>query len=164
MAALLKTRSAIEILGQQGLHAIERIEKGAEADFSTTIAFDIVRHDGIKYATAEIREVIEYLSNFVETNTADEHLSTVPKHLKQVEGFLSILSYDRAAQVLASFSQYIKNVLIKEGSVPTDKKTLHALAEVLIGIELYLETIVGYPMDADTLLSLMNDQLSVLRV
>jgi chemosensory pili system protein ChpA (sensor histidine kinase/response regulator) len=164
MAALLKTRSAIEILGQQGLHAIERIEKGAEADFSTTISFDIVRHEGIKYATAEIREVIEYLSNFVETNTADEHLSTVPKHLKQVEGFLSILSYDRAAQLLASFSQYIKNVLIKEGSVPTDKKKLDALAEVLIGFELYLETLVGHPMDADTLLSLMNDQLSVLRV
>lgn len=160
--ALLKTRNSIEILGQQGLHARERIEESAAADFSTTASFDIVRDEAIKYATAEILEVIEYFSNFVETNTADEHLSTVPKHLKQVEGLLSILSCEQAAKLLERFSQYIKDVLLKEGIVSADKKKLDALAEVLIGIELYLETIVGHPMDADALLSLMNDQLSVI--
>ncbi len=160
--SLLKTRNAIEILGQQGLHAIERIEESAEADFSTSASFEMVRNEGIKYATAELIEVIEYISNFIETNTADEHLSTVPKHLKQVEGLLSILSYDGATQLLARFSQYIEEVLIKEGSVPADKQKLCALADVLIGIKLYLETLVDHPMDADTLLSLMNDQLSVL--
>ncbi len=160
--SLLKTRSAIEILGLQGLHAIERIEESADADFSTTVSFEMVRNEGIKYATAEMLEVIEYISNFIETNTADEHLSTVPKHLKQVEGLLSIVSHDGAAQLLARFSQYIEEVLIKEGSVPADKKKLYALADVLISIELYLETIVGHPMDAEILLSLMNDQLSVL--
>ncbi len=160
---LLKTRNAIEILGQQGLHSIERIEKSANAaDFSTTASFDQVRKEGIKYARAEIREVIEYLENIAETNTADEHFSTMPKHLKQVEGLLSILSYDRAAQLLANLSQYVKNVLIKEGNIPTDKNKLSALGEVLIGIELYLETLVGHPMDADSLLSLMNEQLSFL--
>jgi len=160
--ALLKTRSTIEILGQQGLHARERLEASAEADFSTTASFYIVLDEGIKHATAEMREVIEYLSNFIETNTADEHLSTVPKHLKPVEGLLSILSYDRAAQLVSGLSLYINDVFIKEGVVPADKKKLDALADVLIGIELYLETIVGHPMDADTLLSFMTDQLSVL--
>jgi chemosensory pili system protein ChpA (sensor histidine kinase/response regulator) len=160
--ALLKTRSAIEILGMQGLHAIERIEKGADADFSTTASFDIIRHKGIKNAITEIRKVIEYLSNFIETNIVDEHLSTVPKHLKQVEGLLSILSYEHAAQLLARFSQYMKDVFIKEGNIPTDKNKLYALGEVLIGIELYLETIVGHPINADNLLSIINDQLSVI--
>ncbi len=76
-------------------------------------------------------------------------------------GFLAVLSHNRAAKLLAQCNKYIKEVFIKKATVPAKEK-LKALADVLIGIELYLDTLAGNPMDADDILDITERQLSVL--
>jgi chemosensory pili system protein ChpA (sensor histidine kinase/response regulator) len=64
---------------------------------------------------------------------------------------------------LAQCNQYIEKLFIKKFFVPSEEK-LKALADVLIGIELYLDTLAGNPMDADDILDVTEKQLSVLNL
>jgi chemosensory pili system protein ChpA (sensor histidine kinase/response regulator) len=87
----------------------------------------------------------------------------VPSRLKQVQGFLSISSHDRAAKLLARCNQYIQKVFIKEATVPEEEK-LKALADVLISLELYLDTLAGNPMDAKDILDMTEKRLGQLLI
>ena len=77
-------------------------------------------------------------------------------------GFLSVVSHKRAAQLLAQCNKYIEDVFIKEATVPAEDK-LKALADVLISLELYLDTLAGNPMDADEILDVTEKRLEGLR-
>jgi chemosensory pili system protein ChpA (sensor histidine kinase/response regulator) len=105
--------------------------------------------------------VIQPLVTFIDTNEQDDDLLDVPARLKQVEGFLAVLSHNKAAKLLAQCNKYIEKVFIKESTVPAEEK-LKALADVLIAIELYLDTLAGNPMDADDILNVAERQLSLI--
>jgi hypothetical protein len=161
--ALLKIYAAVDILGVQGVHAKQRLQQSPETEFSETPQFGLVLSVVVNEAKTELSQVIQPLVTFIDTERQDDDLLEVPSRLKQVEGFLAILSHQRAAKLLAQCNQYIEKLFIKKSFVPSEEK-LKALADVLIGIELYLDTLAGNPMDADDILDVTEKQLSVLNL
>jgi hypothetical protein len=159
--ALLKISAAVDILAVQGVHAKQRLQQSPDTEFSETPQFGIVLSVVVDEAKTELAQIIQPLVNFIETGTQDDSLLEVPGRLKQVEGFLSTLSHNRAAKLLAQCNKYLEKVFIKEATVPAEDK-LKALADVLIGIELYLDTLAGNPMDVKDILDVTGRRLSVL--
>jgi len=145
----------------QGVHARQRLQQSPNTDFSETPQFGIVLSVVVDEAKTELAQVIQPLVTFIDSGTQDDSLLEVPGRLKQVEGFLAIASHIRAANLLARCNKYIEKVFIKEATVPA-LPLLKALADVLIGIELYLDTLAGNPMDADDILNVTEKRLSAL--
>jgi chemosensory pili system protein ChpA (sensor histidine kinase/response regulator) len=160
--ALLKISAAVDILAVQGVHAKQRLQQSPETEYSETPQFGIVLGVVVNEAKKELAQVIQPLVTFIDTGTQDDGLLEVPGCLKHVEGFLAVVSQKRAAQLLARCNQYINKVFIKEASVPAEDK-LKALADVLISIELYLDTLAGNPMDADEILDVTEKRLEKLK-
>jgi len=94
--ALLKISAAVDILAVQGVHAKQRLQQSPDTEFSETPQFGIVLSVVVDEAKTELAQVIQPLVNFIETGTQDDSLLEVPGRLKQVEGFLSTLSHNRA--------------------------------------------------------------------
>ncbi|OQY54980.1 MAG: hypothetical protein B6247_09460 [Candidatus Parabeggiatoa sp. nov. 2] len=140
--ALLKISAAVDILAVQGVHAKQRLQQSPDTEFSETPQFGIVLSVVVDEAKTELAQVIQPLVNFIETGTQDDSLLEVPGRLKQVEGFLSTLSHNRAAKLLAQCNKYLE--------------------KVFIGIELYLDTLAGNPMDVEDILDVTRRRLSVL--
>jgi hypothetical protein len=158
---LLKISAAVDILAVQGVHAKQRLQQSPDTEFSETPQFGIVLGVVVEEAKTELAQVIQPIVNFIETGTQDDNLREVPARLKQVEGFLTTRSHNRAAKLLAQCNKYIEKVFIKEATVPAEDK-LRALADVLIGIELYLDTLAGNPMDVENILQGTGKRLLVL--
>jgi chemosensory pili system protein ChpA (sensor histidine kinase/response regulator) len=159
--ALLKIDAAVDMLAVQGVHARQRLSLSPDTEFYHTPQFGIVLNEAVDFAKKELAEVIQALVTFIDTETPDDNLLKVPERLKEVEGFLSISSHDRVAQLLAQCHKYIEQVFIKESTRPEEEK-LQALGDVLIGIELYLDTLAGNPMEAEALITVISHQLSVI--
>lgn len=161
--ALLKISAALDVVAVQGVHARPRLQQDVDTQFWDTPQFGIVLNVVVTEAKTELAQVIEPLVNFISNNIHDESLVEVPNRLKQVQGFLSIASHDRAAKLLARCNQYIHKVFIKEATVPEEEK-LKALADVLISLELYLDTLAGNPMDAKDILDMTEKRLGQLLI
>ncbi|OQW93659.1 MAG: hypothetical protein BWK79_10000 [Beggiatoa sp. IS2] len=161
--ALLKISAALDVMAVQGVHARPRLQQDVDTQFWDTPQFGIVLGVVVTEAKAELAQVIEPLVNFISNNVHDDALLEVPNRLKQVQGFLSILSHDRAAKLLARCNQYIQKVFIKETTVPGEDK-LKALADVLISLEFYLDTLAGNPMDAKDILDMTEKRLGQLLI
>jgi chemosensory pili system protein ChpA (sensor histidine kinase/response regulator) len=159
--ALLKIDAAVDMLAVQGVHARQRLSLSPDTEFSHTPQFGIVLNEAVDFAKKELAEIIQALVTFIDTETPDDNLLKVPERLKEVEGFLSISSHERVAQLLAQCQKYIEQVFIKESTRPEEEK-LQALGDVLIGIELYLDTLAGNPMEAEALITVISHQLSVI--
>jgi chemosensory pili system protein ChpA (sensor histidine kinase/response regulator) len=159
--ALLKITGALDILTVQGVHARQRLQETADPQFWDTPQFGVVMGVVVEEAKQELAKIIQPLVTFIDTNTQDETLLEVPNRLKQVEGFLLISAHTRAAKLLAHCNRYIDKVFIKESTVPPQEK-LKALADVLISLELYLDTLAGNPMDAEDILDVTEKRLKVL--
>jgi chemosensory pili system protein ChpA (sensor histidine kinase/response regulator) len=160
-SALLKIDAAVEILAVQGVHAKQHLQQSPDTDYSETPQFGLVLRHAVDEAKVELSQVIQPLVTFIDTGVQDNNLLEVPDLLKQVEGCLYVLSHNRAAKLLGLCNKYIKKVFIKEGTVPPSVK-LKALADVLICIDLYLDTLAGNPMDADEILKVTERQLRLL--
>jgi hypothetical protein len=158
--ALLKINSALDILAVQGVHARQRLQQIPDTDFSETPQFKIILSVVVDEAKTELAQVIQPLVTFIDSNTKDEALLEVPSRLKQVEGCLSILSHHRAAKLLSICNKYIEKTFIKEAIIPAENK-LKALADVLISLELYLDTLAGNPMDGKNILDITEKRLSI---
>ena len=158
--ALLKINSALDILAVQGVHARQRLQQSPDTEFSDTPQFKIILGVVVDEAKTELAQVIQPLVTFIDTNNKDDALLEVPSRLKQVEGCLSILSHHRAAKLLSICNKYIDKTFIREAIVPAEEK-LKALADVLISLELYLDTLAGNPMDGKNILDITEKRLSV---
>lgn len=160
--ALLQIDAALDILAVQGVHAKQRLQQSPSTEFSETPQFSIVLSVVVNEAKIELAQVIQPLVTFIDDPAqVDETFLEVPGRLKQVQGFLSILSHERAAKLLARCNQYIQKVFIKDKIVPPEEKQ-KALADTLIGIELYLDTLAGNPMDTEDILNNTERRLSLL--
>ncbi|ALG68249.1 hypothetical protein [Beggiatoa leptomitoformis] len=159
--ALLKTDSALDILAVQGVHARQRLQQSPDTEFAETPQFGIVLSVAVNEAKTDLNQVIHPIVTFIDNKTQDETLMDVPERLKQVQGFLALMSHERAAKLLAYCNNYIVKTFIKDGIVPPEEQ-LKALADALLSIELYLDTLAGNPMDAKHILDLTQQRLSVL--
>jgi chemosensory pili system protein ChpA (sensor histidine kinase/response regulator) len=160
-SALLKINATLDILAVQGVHARQRLQQKADTQFWDTPQFGMVLNVVVDEAKTELAQVIQPLVTFIDSKAQDEALLEVPSRLKQVEGFLAISAHERAAKLLARCNQYVEKVFIKENTVPVEVK-LKALADVLISLELYLDTLAGSPMDAKDILDVTERRLGIL--
>lgn len=159
--ALLKISGAIDILGVQGVHARQRLQESADTQFWETPQFGVVMGVVVDEAKQELAQVIQPLVNFIDTKSQEDALLEVPNRLKQVVGFLRIAAHDRAAKLLTHCTRYIEKVFIKESTVPPLEKQ-KALADVLISLEFYLDTLAGSPLDAQDILDVTERRLKVM--
>ena len=160
-SALLKISGALDILGVQGVHARQKLQEGVDTQFWDTPQFGVVMGEAVNEAKTELTQVIQPLVTFIDTRTKDETLTEVPNRLKQVEGFLLVSSHKRAAKLLGLCNRYIDKIFIREGNIPPEEK-LKALADVLISMEFYVNTLAGNPMDAQDILDLTEKKLAIL--
>ncbi len=158
---LLNIAYALDILSVQGVHARQRLQGAAHTDFSETPQFSIVLNVVVNEAKIELAQVIQPIVTFIDEGNQDEELLEVPNRLKQVEGFLSVLSHDRAAELTFKCNHYVEKTFIKESTVPPEDKQ-KALADAIVGLELYLDTLAGNPMDTDEILNVVEKRLKVL--
>ncbi len=158
---LLKIDSALDILAVQGVHARQRLQQSPDTEFSETPQFDIVLNVVVNEAKTELSQVIHPLVMFIDSQNQDEELLEVPSRLKQIEGFLSIVAHAEAAALLAKCSQYIERIFIRDNTVPPESQQ-KSLADVLLSLELYLDTLAGNPMDARNILKLTEQRLNTL--
>ncbi len=158
---LLKVSAALDILAVQGVHARQRLQQSLDTDFSETPQFTMVLGVVVNEAKTELAAVIQSLVMFIDSRNPDNDFLEIPNRLKQIEGCLAILSHEMAAKLLAQCSRYINKVFIHNNTVPPEPQ-LKALADVLLSIELYLDTVAGNPMDAKHILQLTHQRLTAL--
>lgn len=159
--ALLKIDAALDILAVQGVHARQRLQQSLDTDFSETPQFKIVLTAVVNEAKTELAQVVQPLVSFIDNREMTQELQDVPIHLSLIQGFLSMVSHEKAAKLLTLCSQYIEKTFIQAANVPGEEK-LKALADVLLSMELYLDTIAGNPMDARDILDLTQKRLTIL--
>jgi chemosensory pili system protein ChpA (sensor histidine kinase/response regulator) len=156
--SLLKINAAMETLGSRGIHAREQLQQ--EAGLHET-QFNAVLKAAVSEAKIELAEVIQRITVFMDSNTIDEHLLALPDRLRQIQGMLWILSQGRAVKLLNMCIQYIAEKIVKQNQQPAEKER-KALADVLISLEAYLDTVAGHPLDGNRILNTTEHALAVL--
>jgi chemosensory pili system protein ChpA (sensor histidine kinase/response regulator) len=102
---------------------------------------------------AAIKHIIgEYLREPQETNLLDD----ISRHVSVVEGSLRMLSLERAADLLRDWGRCAASLLSGREFAPRHG-TLDALADALVGLEYYLESVVGLQPNDHALLEFTED-------
>jgi chemotaxis protein histidine kinase CheA/CheY-like chemotaxis protein len=102
---------------------------------------------------AAIKHIIgEYLREPRDTNLLDE----ISHHVSVVEGSLRMLSLERAADLLRDWGRCALSLLSGREFAPRPD-TLDALADALVGLEYYLESVVGLQPNDHALLEFTED-------
>jgi hypothetical protein len=158
---LLQVSSALDIVAVQGVHARQRLQQVPDTQFSDTPQFVIMLNIAVEEAKGELAKVTQPLVSFIDSKEQDQALKDVPGNLKQVEGFLRISSHEHAAKILARCIRYIEVIFIQRNTVPPEVQC-QALADILIGLQDYLDTLVGSPMDSKNLLIAFENRLKIL--
>jgi chemosensory pili system protein ChpA (sensor histidine kinase/response regulator) len=102
---------------------------------------------------AAIKHIIgEHLREPGDANLLDE----ISRHVGVVEGSLRMLSLERAADLLRDWGRCASSLLSSDGFAPRSE-TLDALADALVGLEYYLESVVGLQPNDHALLEFTED-------
>ncbi|MCK5717159.1 MAG: hypothetical protein KAH77_06675 [Thiomargarita sp.] len=158
---LLSIYATVDMLALKGMHSRQYLSSHSETEFSETRQFHDMLTTVVNEAKKELAQAVESLKHLIENNTRDDALLDVPKHLNLVIGLLTMLSQEQAANLLTQCTQYIEQVFIQEATVPTEETKLQALADVLIGVDIYLDTLAGSPLDAQKIFLVLSAQFSV---
>ena len=125
-----------------GILAMERMNEQAAAggQLSTTGALLQVQQQVVLEARNNLEQTREAISAFVAGQWDYSHLELVDELLTSIRGGLAMLPLKRAADAVAACRLYIKRELIDAHRVP-DWEALDALADVISGIDYYLERV-----------------------
>ncbi len=99
-----------------------------------------------------LTDIKEGLNTFAVDGSAFEAIEDVPAKLAQIKGALAVLNLQRAAELLASTINYVRNDVLKQRQAP-DALKLDALADVITSIEYYLEAIEENRAHPETILA-----------
>jgi chemosensory pili system protein ChpA (sensor histidine kinase/response regulator) len=98
----------------------------------------------IKEARAVLQHAKDVIDDYVDGERDHERLAPVSAQLTQVRGALAMIPLARASGLLAACNDYIVEHLLKAGQRPAWSQLDH-LADVIIGIEYYLERMAEDP-------------------
>lgn len=155
---LLKITAAMDTLANRGTHARQQIQQ--EQGLMETQLKEVIRA-AVDEAKTELAEVIQPINAFIESKQVDDALREIPGHLANIQGLLSILSQDRAVKLMHLCGQYIEAFMVRQGVVP-EPKAQKALAEAIISLDSYLDTLAGNPMDGNSILHITQNCLQQL--
>ena len=109
-------------------------------------------------AKVDIAKAKEAVVSFVAAPQEPTILTDVPHYFQNVCGALKILLLIDASDILEQLSRFIEKELLGNG-VPLDKHHLNALAEVISGIEYYLESLVENVGNREEILAIARRSL-----
>lgn len=150
-------------------HALTDIEVQLDATLSATGGSDDAHHlSGAQAAALEecrngLERAKDAIVDYIATQWDVDKLTAVPKQLRQVRGNLTMLSLDRAADILSSCIVYIETQLIEKAITPRWQQ-LDSLADVIASVDYYLEFMSAARENDETILDKANDSLESLGV
>lgn len=156
--ALLKIDAALDTLATRGNHARQQIQQ--EKGLTETQLVDVLKVV-VDEAKIELAEMIQPIIVFMDNGNVDEDLQAIPGRFQHIQGLLAILNQQRAIKLLQLCRRYIEQNMIKKALVP-DEKQRKALADAIISIEFYLETLAGNPLNSSHILDITQHCLSSL--
>ena len=112
-----------------------------------------VKHDLIR--------VKEAISDYSRNTMSPELISEVPSVLAQIKGSLSILSLERAADLLEQTANYVSGSILQATAAPAHSQ-LENLADAISSIEYYLESLAGGWGQPETILDVAAQSLGEL--
>ena len=125
-----------------------------DGDTSRT-ATDSAMSDAQRAVLREARNVLEQVKDsvvaYMANQWAREKLDGVPEMLHSIEGSLNMVPLPRVAHLLADLSDFIKQALLSDRPAP-EWGVMDMVAEVLSGIEYYLERYSDQARNTDTAL------------
>ncbi len=101
--------------------------------------------------------------DYIATQWDIERLKPVPEHMREVRGSLSILSLDKAADILSACILYIETQLIDQAVKPKWQQ-LDSLADVIASVDYYLEFMSAARENDESILGKAEDGLVFLGV
>jgi len=150
--ALMKVNTALETLAHRGVHARQQIQK--ETGLQETQVLLVLKAAVIE-AKTELTEMIPIINAFFDSGKASDELADLPNRFTQLQGLMYMNNREKAAQLTAHCSRYVAEVLIKQAKVPEEAKR-KALADTIISLDLYLDTLAGTPLDGNQILETTN--------
>ncbi|VAX12155.1 Signal transduction histidine kinase CheA, partial [hydrothermal vent metagenome] len=116
----------------------------------------------VKEARLELDQVKNAINLFSKNPVDHSPLDMVPAALDRIKGGISILSLDRAADLLQGCILYIRQNLLEGANVP-EADTLDSLADAISSIEYYLESLAGKWGQPDAILDVAEYSLKQLQ-
>ena len=107
-------------------------------------------------ATTELAAIKHIIGEYLREPRDSGLLDEIARHVSVVEGSLRMLSLERAADLLRDWGHCASSLLSGTGFTPRSE-TLDALADALVGLEYYLESVVGLQPNDHALLEFTED-------
>jgi chemosensory pili system protein ChpA (sensor histidine kinase/response regulator) len=158
---LLRVDATLDSVAEHGLAAAE--QQSGEPEAAAQGDTDVNSIEYLRLVTAAVGEATtelaaikhiigEYLRSPRDTNLLDE----VSRRVSIVEGSLRMLSLERAADLLRDWGRCVYSLLSGRYVAPRPDM-LDVLADALVGLEYYLESVVGLQPNDHALLEFSED-------
>ncbi|GMQ95893.1 MAG: hypothetical protein BMS9Abin14_365 [Gammaproteobacteria bacterium] len=158
---LLRVDSTLDSIAEQGLAAGEQ-----RAGESVTVGPGDTELNSIEYlrlvtavvgeATTELAAIKHVIGEYLREPRNSAPLDEISRHVSVIEGSLRMLSLERAADLLRDWGRCASS-LLAGGEFAPRPETLDALADALVGLEYYLESVVGLQPNDHALLEFTED-------
>lgn len=148
--ALMKVNAALETLAHRGVHARQQIQK--ETGLMETQHL-LVLKAAVDEAKSELLEMIPAINTFFDSGKTSDELADIPHRFTQLQGLMRMNDREKAAVLTAHCSRFVAEVLIKKETVPEEGQR-KALADAIISLDLYLDTLAGNPLDGNHILDI----------
>jgi len=158
---LLRVDATLDGVAEQGLVAGEQ-----RARESVTVGPDDTELDSIEYrrlmtavigeANTELAAIKHIIGAYLREPRDAGLLDEISRHVSVIEGSLRMLSLERAADLLRDWGRCASSLLSGSEFAPRPE-TLDALADALVGLEYYLESVVGLQANDPALLEFTED-------
>ncbi|CAH0990283.1 hypothetical protein SIN8267_00375 [Sinobacterium norvegicum] len=137
-------------------------------DKQTTVIADVMLNKAAKIVIAEGVSMMNLakrsIVNYAENNFDFSHIANLSATLAKVAGFLAILDYHRAQQIILKCNQYIATLETTVLSSEQQSEQVEALADTLVGIEYYINELASTANSNDDLLGIAEQGISQLIV
>ncbi|MBQ0799008.1 MAG: Hpt domain-containing protein [Porticoccaceae bacterium] len=109
-----------------------------------------------------IEQVKDAIVGYISSRNDKQHLQEVPRLLNEMQRAMAIIDYRRLAEIIKSCGSYVSKELIR-GTVPPQWQDIDALADSIISVEYYLDSLGSAETDdSEKILLTAEQKLSAL--
>lgn len=158
---LLRVDSTLDNIAQHGLAAgeqrlVEPVTVGSGDTELNSIEYLRLVTAVVGEATTELAAIKHIIGEYLREPRDTTRLAEISRHVSVVEGSLRMLSLERAADLLRDWGRCASSLLAGGERAPRPE-SLDALADALVGLEYYLESVVGLQPNDHALLEFTED-------
>ena len=158
---LLRVDSTLDSIAERGLADDEQrvVETATPASGDTELnSIEYLRlvTAVVGESTTELAAIKHIIGEYLRKPQDPNLLPEISRHVSVVEGSLRMLSLERAADLLRDWGRWASSLLSGREFAPR-ADVLDALADALVGLEFYLESVVGLQPNDHALLEFTED-------